>query len=78
MSAASCARCAGQFWVCEDHDSTPWGEGDGCCGAPGMPCPDCNGPRYDDQGRELMPYDTDGAQLVPNLLYPPRASGLPE
>jgi len=24
--------------VCEDHPDKAWGDGDACCGAPGMPC----------------------------------------
>src|SRR4051812_46098576 len=43
-----CERCDDTFWVCEAHDDRP---SDCCtpdhpractCGAPGMPCPDCN------------------------------------
>lgn len=34
-----CPVCLGSGIVCEDHSDTPWDEGDGCCGAPGMPCP---------------------------------------
>jgi len=34
----TCAVCEGERWVCEDHPFKAWGDGDGCCGAPGMPC----------------------------------------
>jgi len=39
-----CDRCASSGWVCEEHDDLAWDAGDdGCdCGAPGMPCPNCN------------------------------------
>ena len=36
-----CANCDGEDWVCESHPEVPWTDGDGCCGAPGMPCK-CN------------------------------------
>lgn len=45
---AKCATCKDVFWVCEDHPDQSWGLGDGlgigegCCGAPGVPCPACN------------------------------------
>ena len=47
---ATCARCDNARWVCETHDDVPWGASSRACqcGAPGMPCPDCNpsaGPR---------------------------------
>ena len=35
-----CARCDDTGWVCETHDDRPWRDCD--CGAPRMPCPDCN------------------------------------
>jgi hypothetical protein len=42
----SCPRCDDTYWVCEAHDDRPWDSGAtsrSCtCGAPGMPCPDCN------------------------------------
>jgi hypothetical protein len=38
-----CTPCGGSGWVCEDHHTVPWGDGDNCCGAPGMPCLVCNG-----------------------------------
>ncbi len=37
-----CDNCAGELWVCEEHTDTPWGDGDGCCGGAGAPCPECN------------------------------------
>ena len=44
--AAKCARCDDKFWVCEAHDDLPFDIGQSSrackCGAPGMPCPDCN------------------------------------
>ena len=36
-----CEICNGEGWVCEDHPDIAWQEGDGCCGAAGMPC-NCN------------------------------------
>ena len=36
-----CANCDGEGWVCEDHPEVPWQDGQGCCGAAGMPCK-CN------------------------------------
>jgi hypothetical protein len=33
-----CPRCAGSGIVCEEHPDQPWGRGDSCCGAAGMPC----------------------------------------
>ena len=33
-----CEVCLGEGWVCEDHPLKAWDGGDGCCGAPGMPC----------------------------------------
>lgn len=34
-----CPTCRGDGLVCEDHPDRPWRDGDGCCGAPGQPCP---------------------------------------
>jgi len=45
---SACPTCGGEGWVCENHPNEPWGEGDGCCGGAGMPCPTCrrkDGPR---------------------------------
>jgi hypothetical protein len=39
MGHATDCICEGEGWVCEEHPSTPWRGGDGCCGAAGMPCP---------------------------------------
>lgn len=36
--ADDCPRCLGSGIVCEDHPDKAWREGDGCCGAAGMPC----------------------------------------
>lgn len=33
-----CRACDGSGTVCEDHPGVPWEDGDGCCGAAGMPC----------------------------------------
>jgi len=42
---AACRNCAGEQWVCENHQDRPWNEllaPEGCeCGA-GAPCPVCN------------------------------------
>jgi hypothetical protein len=35
-----CERCDDTRCVCEAHDTVPWRDCE--CGAPGMPCPDCN------------------------------------
>ncbi len=34
-----CRTCEGEGIVCEEHPHRAWRDGDGCCGAPGMPCP---------------------------------------
>jgi hypothetical protein len=54
--ATTCLNCAGQGWVCEDHASFPWSDGDGCCGAAGAPCPICN--PCDETNPPRMPTDT--------------------
>jgi hypothetical protein len=36
-----CTNCNDEWWVCENHLTTPWGGGDGCCGGAGAPCPVC-------------------------------------
>ena len=41
-----CKRCQGQQLVCENHVTVPWGDGDGCCGSAGSPCPACCGEYY--------------------------------
>jgi hypothetical protein len=41
MTMVSCTACGGEGWVCEEHPDHPWGDED-CCGAPGMPCLECN------------------------------------
>lgn len=65
-----CQRCGGSYWVCEDHTDVGWFDGEGCpCRMPGMPCPDCN-----PETPGVMPLDSDGTQLVPNLLCPPRVT----
>ena len=39
----TCARCRDTYWVCEAQDDRPWDGAHACgCGAPGMPCPNCN------------------------------------
>lgn len=35
---SDCPVCKGEGWVCENHEDTPWGDGEGCCGGAGMPC----------------------------------------
>src|SRR5262247_3088008 len=46
VMSPTCARCDDTFWVCEAHSRLPSDFGPSpraCqCGAPGMPCPDCN------------------------------------
>lgn len=39
-----CRPCLNSGHVCEDHPECAWGDGDGCCGAAGMPCPACCDP----------------------------------
>jgi hypothetical protein len=43
---ALCTRCDDVYWVCEAHSDRPSDLGQSpraCkCGAPSMPCPDCN------------------------------------
>lgn len=38
MIDPNCPRCNGEGWVCEAHGLTPWRDGKGCCGEPGVPC----------------------------------------
>ena len=43
-SGSVCRNCAGEEWVCENHEDRPWNDrvAFGCeCGA-GAPCPVCN------------------------------------
>jgi hypothetical protein len=60
VTSPTCARCDDTFWVCERHDDRP---SDCCtpehpractCGAPRMPCPDCNA-RSDPRDPPKMP-----------------------
>jgi len=37
-SDKACAICGGDGWVCEEHPYIPWGDGERCCSAAGMPC----------------------------------------
>jgi hypothetical protein len=51
------------LWVCEAHPNLPWDtfqSSRACtCGAPGMPCPDCN-PEGPDNPPKLPPgFKTD-------------------
>jgi hypothetical protein len=40
-----CAICKGELWVCENHPSVPWNNGNPpCCGGAGAPCSACNTP----------------------------------
>lgn len=39
-----CGTCLNEGHVCEDHPDRAWRDGDGCCGAAGMPCPACCDP----------------------------------
>jgi hypothetical protein len=47
------------FWVCEAHPGLPFDFGPsprGCkCGAPGMPCPDCNRSAGPDEPPKMPP-----------------------
>lgn len=49
----SCARCLGERWICEQHDTMPWPHDD--CAGPGMPCPVCN--VTDGDARPALPPD---------------------
>ena len=53
---AICNNCNDDNWVCELHADKPWDDGEGCCGAAGMPCPVCNIPHGDNPPR--MPEGT--------------------
>ncbi len=33
-----CPACRGEGTVCAEHPDNAWNDGDGCCGAEGMPC----------------------------------------
>jgi hypothetical protein len=59
---ALCPMCGGQHWVCENHPAQPWNDGDGCCGAPGMPCLLCN-----KDGTKQIPGSTLLELLRPDL-----------
>ncbi len=37
----ACKTCNNERWVCEDHPTKPWKDGD-CCGAAGAACKSCN------------------------------------
>ena len=38
-----CPVCEDSSWVCEEHPQEPWDGEHACgCGAPGMPCSECN------------------------------------
>ena len=47
VMTTECRVCGGTGWVCEDHETKPWGDvstsDDAChCGGAGAPCPVCN------------------------------------
>src|SRR5262249_25388164 len=46
VTSPKCERCDETYWVCEAHSRRPSDFGSSpraCqCGAPAMPCPDCN------------------------------------
>lgn len=43
VTALKCPLCEDSGWVCEEHPQEPWDGDHACgCGAPGMPCPECN------------------------------------
>jgi hypothetical protein len=51
---ATCKRCRGMRWVCENHPDMALDHPDGCsCGA-GDPCPDCNG-EWGEDGPAMPP-----------------------
>jgi hypothetical protein len=63
QSIVKCRR-----WVCENHPDRPWGSGHGeCCGAAGMPCPDCNEPHDGERpavGDDFVPaFDRDKGSI---------------
>ncbi len=43
--SGKCKNCNGEGWVCEDHPTKPWQDGEGCCGAAGAACNICNADR---------------------------------
>jgi hypothetical protein len=57
-AAMNCARYDDTFWVCEEHDDKPADLGTSSracrCGAPAMPCPNCNA-RDDPRAGPKMP-----------------------
>ncbi|WP_315804015.1 hypothetical protein [Bradyrhizobium sp. SZCCHNS3002] len=59
-----CLRCAGARFVCEAHPDRPWTTGaGGCrCGAPGDPCPLCNGTLRDAEPPAIDPAEMDGVE----------------
>ena len=64
MREPHCGNCNDEGWVCENHMNVPWGEGDGCCGGAGSPCPNCNPCDRDHPPRPLrgsrVVFDKDG------------------
>ena len=65
-----CQRCDDPYWVCEAHRGVPSDCGDSplACGAPAMPCPDCNPSFGIDDPPKIPPGFTvmpeDGAGIV--------------
>ena len=55
-----CPLCEDSHWVCESHPQEPWDGEHACgCGAPGMPCPECNSARGEDAPRMPAGFKTE-------------------
>ncbi|MGJ5149900.1 hypothetical protein [Bradyrhizobium sp. HKCCYLR1023] len=56
-----CLRCADTGFVCEAHPALPWSDSPGgCrCGAPGDPCPNCNGTLLETEPPAIDPAELD-------------------
>ncbi|MGJ4893804.1 hypothetical protein ACQR10_04710 [Bradyrhizobium sp. HKCCYLRH2060] len=59
-----CLRCDDTGFVCEAHPSLPWSDSPrGCrCGAPGDPCPICNGALREAEPPAINPAEMDDAE----------------
>jgi hypothetical protein len=65
VCSPECPVCHGEGTVCEAHPDVAWGEGDGCCGAAGMPCPNIA-----KANAYLGPVDWNAQSLTPPGSHP--------
>lgn len=63
-----CVHCRDSGWVCENHLSTPWGDGDGChCGGAGTNCV-CN-PTGDTRGVFAVVYESNDPNIPKTPIH---------